>query len=83
VPNPTAPDPAVQAAVPAILRAVAKAMRAYDKADGALTHDILYALLWDVDAAAATRGLGDGSWTELAAQVDALAAALAAEGGAL
>lgn len=82
MPNPTAPDPAVQAAIPAILRAVAQAMRDYDAIDGLpCTHDILYEVLWTVDAATATRGLGDGTWTELAAQVDAVA--LASEGGAL
>lgn len=64
-----------------VLRAVADAMRAYDKADdvegGVPTHDILWKLLCDVDAATATRPIGGGTWTELAGQLDAAALAVA------
>lgn len=91
MPNPTVPDPAVKAARPAppvrahlVLRAVADALRAYDKTDDARyiggTHDILWTLLCAVEAATTTAQVG-GTWTELAAQVDAVA--LAVEGGAL
>ena len=67
-----------------VLRAVADAMRAYDKSDdegGVPAHDILWKLLCDVDAATATRPIGGGTWTELAGQLDV--AALGAFAGAL